>query len=197
MTGERNLERRHTMNTNAKKTIGAAMAMLLITVCFFPGIAGAFPAGEAKEGRADGPDGHHRPPLGFWRNTQLVKDLGLTDEQVKQVREADFSYREKHLALRFQLDGLRLQMDKAFSADTVDKAAVRQLAAKIADTQGQMFVQDVEGRLMLGEVLNADQIDQLKKHEGSRQRHHPNPGEKRGAANPTADKPCEQKVPMD
>ncbi len=185
------------MNTNAKKTIGAAMAMLLITVCFFPGIAGAFPSGEAMGARAGGPDGHHRPPLGFWRNPQLVKDLGLTDEQVKQVREADFSYREKHLTLRFQLDGLRLQMDKAFSADTVDNAAVRQLAAKIVDTQGQMVVQDVEARLMLGEVLNADQIDQLKKHDRSRRRCPRRPGEKRGAANPPADEPCEQNVPMD
>lgn len=185
------------MNTNAKKTIGAAVAILLITVCFSPGIAGAFPAGEAMGAKADGPDGHHRPPLGFWRNPQLVKDLGLTDEQVKQVREADFSYREKHLALRFQLDGLRLQMDKAFSADTVDKAAVRQLAAKIADTQGQMFVQDVEARLMLVEALNADQLDKLKKHERSRQRHHLKPGEKRGTINPPTDKPCEQKAPMD
>ena len=185
------------MNTNAKKTIGAATAILLITVCFFPGIAGAFPSGEAMGAKADGPDGYHRPPLGFWRNPQLVKELGLTDKKVKQVREADFSFREKHLALKYQLDGLRLQMDKAFSADTVDNAAVRQLAQKMADIRGQMLVQDVEAHLTLGELLNADQIDQLKKHEMSRQRHHQRPAEKRGAANPPADKPCEQKVPMD
>ena len=185
------------MKTNAKKTIGAAMAILLITVCFSPGIAGAFPAGEAMGAKADGPEGHHRPPLGFWRNPQLVKDLGLTDDQVKQVREADFNFREKHLALKYQRDGLRLKMDQAFSADAVDNAAVRQLAQKMADIQGQILVQDVEARLTLGELLNADQIDQLKKHEMSRQRHHRKPGEKRGAENPPADKPCEQNIPMD
>jgi Spy/CpxP family protein refolding chaperone len=185
------------MNTNAKKTIGAAMAMLLITVCFSPGIAGAFPSGEAMGAKAAGPDGHHPPPLGLWRNPQLVKDLGLTDEQTKQVREADFSFREKHLVLKYQRDGLRLKMDQAFSADAVDNAAVRELAQKMANIQGQMLVQGVEARLTLGEILNADQLDQLKKLEMSRQRHHRKPAEKRGAANPPADKPCEQKVPMD
>ena len=185
------------MNTNVKKAIGAGVTILLIMSCFTPAMAGAFPPGDPMEGKADGRHGPHRPTLGFWRNLQLVEELGLTDEQVKQVREADFRYSEKHLDLRFQLEGLRLQMDKTFSVDTVDHAAVRQLAAKIADTQGQMFIQDVETRLMLGRLLNADQIDKLKKHERSRQRHHNRQGEKRGTANPSADKPYAQKIPMD
>ncbi len=185
------------MNTNVKITIVAGMAILLIMSCLAPAMAGAFPPDGPMRDKADGRQGHHRPAFGFWRNLQLVQDLGLTDEQVKQVREADFSYREKQLALQFQLDGLRLQMDKAFSADTVDNTAVRQLAAKTAEIKGQMFVQDVEARLMLGELLNADQIDKLKKHAKSRQRGHRGPEEKQGVANPSAGKPREQEIPMD
>jgi len=185
------------MNTNVKITIGAGMIILLMMSCFAPAMAGAFPPDDPMGGMPDGRQANHRPALGFWRNQQLVKDLGLTDEQIRNVREADFSYREKQLALRFQLDGLRLQMDKALSTDTVDKTAVRQLAARIADTQGQMFVQDVVARLTLGELLNADQIDKLKKHERSRQRHHRKPKEKQGVGNPSAEKPCEQEILID
>lgn len=180
------------MNANVKKTIGVGMAILLITVWFFPAIAGAFPAGDPMKDKVEGRKGHRRPVLGFWRNAQLIQKLGLTDEQVKQVRDADFSFREKHLALRYQLDGLHLQMDKAFSADTVDREVVRQLSEKIADLQGQRFVQDVESHLALVEMLNKDQIDQLKMYAKRQQRHDRKQGAKR-----VPDKTDEQQPPVD
>lgn len=180
------------MNSKFKKTMGIGMALLLMTACVFPAIAGAFPAGDPMKDKVDGRKGHRRPVLGFWRNAQLIQKMGLTDEQVKQVRDADFSFREKHLALRYQLDGLHLQMDKAFSADTVDRVVVRQLSEKIADLQGQRFVQDVESHLALVEMLNRDQIDQLKTYEKRQQRHDRKQGAKR-----VPDKTGEQQTPID
>lgn len=180
------------MNSKFKKTMGAGVALVLMAACFFPAIAGAFPAGDPMKDKVDGRKGHRRPVLGFWRNVQLIQKLELTDEQVKQVREADFSFREKHLAVRFQLDGLRLQMDKAFSADTVDRAVVRQLAEKIADIQGQLFVLDVESRLALAEMLNKDQIDKLKAHQMRPSRH-----DRKQGAKKVPEKPGEQKIPID
>lgn len=180
------------MKGKLKKAMGAGVALLLMTICFLPASAGAFPPGDPMEHKVDGRKGHRCPVLGFWRNSQLNQKLGLTDEQIKQVRDADFSFREKHLALRYQLDGLRLQMDKAFSADTVDSAVIRQLAEKVAAIQGQLVVQDVESRLALVEMLNRDQIDQLKTYEKRQQRHDRKQGAKR-----MSDKPVEQKIPVD
>jgi Spy/CpxP family protein refolding chaperone len=53
-------------------------------------------------------------------------------------------------------------MDKAFSGDSIDDKAVRQLAEKIAGVKGDLFVQDVESRLTIGKILSADQMDKLK-----------------------------------
>ncbi len=91
----------------------------------------------------------------------MIQKLELTTEQVKQLRDADFIFREKHLELKAQLEDYRLKMDKAFSDDIVD-SGILALAEKISDVKGKMFVQKIEARLAVGKLLNTDQIKKLR-----------------------------------
>ena len=149
------------MNSKLSKKFGTGVMVLLITVCFIPAMAGAFAAGDGRQDKGFDRKDHHRPALGIWRNPQMVQEIELTTEQVKQLRDADFTFREKRLALKAQLDSLRLQIDKAFSDDIVDNTAILSLAEKISDVKGKMFVQKIEARLAVGKLLNADQIKKL------------------------------------
>ena len=149
------------MNSRRKK-LGTGLIVLLTAVCFIPAVAGAFTPEGGRPDKGFGGKGIHPPALGIWRNPQMVQQLEITEQQVKELRDADFTFREKRLALRAQLDGLRLHMEKAFSEDAVDNAAVLSVAEKISDTQGKLFIQDIESRLALGKILNADQIKKLK-----------------------------------
>ena len=160
------------MNVKAKTTTGV-MAMIIaavfIAAILIPALAAAMP-GPKDAWQAKGMD-RPRPwtsSLGIWRNLQLVEKLALTSEQVNQLRTADFSARETRLETRAQLDRLKLQMDKAFNQDSIDQAAVRQLARQMADVKGRLLVQGVESRLTVGQILNADQISMLKQHEMQR-----------------------------
>ena len=146
------------------KKAGIGVMVLLITVCFVPAMAGAFAQGDGDKGKGFDAKGQHRSHLGIWRNPQMVEKLGLTDEQVDQLRDLDFTHREKQQALKAQLDSLRLQMDKAFTDDKVDKAAVRQTAEKMADVKGSMFIEKIDSRLALEEILTDDQVDNLKQY---------------------------------
>ena len=146
------------------KKAGLGVVVLLVTICFVPAMAGAFAQGNGENGKGFDGKRQHRSPVGIWRNTQMVENLKLTDEQVHQLRELDFAHREKQQALKAQLDNLRLQMDKAFTDDNVDKTAVQQTAEKIADVKGSMFVEKIDSRLALQEVLTADQLDTLKQY---------------------------------
>ena len=150
------------MNWKLSKTFGTGVMVLLITVCFIPAIAGASAPGDGRQDKGFDKKDHRQPALGIWRDPQMVKKLELTIEQVKQLRDADFVFREKHLELKAQLDSFRLQMDKAFSDDIVDNTAVLVLAEKISDVKGKMFIQKIETRLAVGKLLNADQIKKLK-----------------------------------
>jgi len=177
------------MNSKLSKKIGTSVVVLLITVCFIPAMAGAFAPGDGRQDKGFDRKGHHRSALGFWRNPQMVQKLGLTSEQVKKVRDADFAFAQKRLVLKAQLDSLRLQMDKAFSNDVVDNAAVLSLAQKISDIKGKMFVQNIESRLALGKLLNADQIKKLKLHDMHQKRKGPRQGKKRISGHHSVERP--------
>ena len=158
------------MNSRIGKRIGTGIMAILLIICFIPAISGAFAPGDAMQHSGFHGEGHHRPALGIWRDSQMVEKLGLTPDQVKQIRDADFSFREKCLPLKAQLDGLRLQMDKAFSQDVVDDTIVLKTAQTISDIEGKLFVQKIETVLTLGKILNADQIKKLKLYEMKQKR---------------------------
>jgi len=151
------------MNSNLRQKIFTGTMVLLVTVFFIPAFAGAFTPGQCKYDKGFGMKKHHGSPLGIWQNPKMIQKLGLTDEQVKGLREADFSHREKRLQLKSQIDGLNLEMEKLFSADSVDEAKVLQVAQKISELKGKLFVRKIESRLALGNLLTADQLKKLKR----------------------------------
>ena len=152
------------MDSKLSKKIGIGVMALLITSYFIPAVAGAFVPGDGRQDKRIERKSHHRSALGIWRSPQMVKDLGLTAEQVKQVKDADFSFREKRLALKAQLGSLRLKMDKAFSDEVVNETDILELAQTMSDLKGQLFVQKIEARLAVGRLLNAEQIEKIKQH---------------------------------
>ena len=150
------------MNSNLRQKFFTGAMVLLVTVFFIPAFAGAFTPGDCKPDKRFGMKRHHMSPLGIWRNPKMVQELGLTDEQVKGLREADFAHREKRLQLKSKLDGLHLEMKKLFSADPVNESDILQLAQKISDLKGKLFVRKIEARLAVGKLLTADQLKKLK-----------------------------------
>jgi len=160
------------------KKAGIGVMVLLITICFVPAMAGAFAQGSGERGKGFYGKGPHRSPLGIWRSPQMVEKLQLTDQQVDQLRDLDFAHREKQQALKAQLDSLRLQMDKAFTDDSVDKSTVRQTAEKMAGVKGSMFVEKIDSRLALEEVLTADQVDTLEQYKMNKKRKGKQQGQK-------------------
>lgn len=158
------------MSKRMSKKAGIGVMVLLVFICFVPAMAGAFAQGSGENGKGvDGKRQHHSP-LGIWRNPQMVEKLHLTDQQVDQLRDLDFAHREKQQVLKAQLDSLRLQMDKAFTEDTVDNAIVREIAEKMADAKGSMFVEKIDSRLALEAALTADQVDKLKQYRMNKKR---------------------------
>jgi len=151
------------MNSNLRQKFFTCAMVLLVTVFFVPAFADAFTPSDYKPYKGFGMKRHHVSPLGIWRNPKMIQELGLTDEQVKGLREADFANREKRLQLKYKVDGLRLEMKKLFSTDLVNKAEVLQLAQKISDQKGKLFVRKIESRLAVGELLTADQLKKLKR----------------------------------
>ena len=177
------------MNSKLSKKFCTGVMVLLITANFIPAIAGAFRPGEGRQGKEFDMKDLYRPVLGIWRDPQMIQALELSTEQVKQLRDADFAFREKFLVLRSQLDRFHLEMDKAFSGDAVDDTAVRSLAQKISDVKGEMFIQKIEARLAVGKLLKVEQFQKLKLYEMHRKKQSLRLGEKHISWPPSVERP--------
>lgn len=149
------------MKLKLNQKLNTSVMVLLILTFFIPALALAGTPGEQRQDRVVNMRGHHGPFLGIWRNLQIVQELNLTENQVRQIKDIDFSFREKHLVLKSQLDSAHLQLDKAFSNDSVDDTAILKIAQTVSDAESKLFVQTVESRLALGKILTADQIKKI------------------------------------
>ena len=181
------------MNSKSSKKFGTGVMVLLITVCLIPALALAEASGDQRQSKGLEMKGHHGPVLGIWRNRQMVQKLELTENQVKQIRDTDFTFREKHLALKSQLDNFHLQMEKAFSNDRVDDTAILKAAQAISDVRGKLFVQNVESRLALGKILTADQIKKMNLYDMQPKRKGPEHCRKHKMQNGSMERPGDEK----
>jgi len=160
-----------------KQKVGALIIFLLITFFSVSAIAGSH-AQEGRHGEDFGMKEVHQSPCGLWRNPEIVEKLGLSEKQIMELKNADFTFRKQHMELKAQLDLLRLEMEKAFADKIPDEATVRELAGKMADVRGKLFMQTIESRLTSAKYLTAEQLRKLQTgealHHGShrKDKHH-------------------------
>lgn len=150
------------MKTPLNKNAVTGLVVLLITAAclaagFIPSQAAASIPTNAMDRQVQ-----HMSVLGIWQSPEMVQRLGLTEEQVRQLRDADFSARARQLELRGQLSSVRLQLEKTMAADIFDDKAIVKMAKKIAKLNGDLFVHKIESNLAVGNILNADQVAELK-----------------------------------
>ena len=149
------------MNTQLNKKIKKSF-LLIAMVLLLPSLllAGGSKRGEFNScyGERDSFRPHHK----IWENQQLVETLGLNENQVKLLKEMDFTAQEKGLKLKSELDILQLSMKKAFSQDSPNQTEILELAKKISDLKGQGFVQRITFQLKYAEILTPDQLKMLK-----------------------------------
>lgn len=152
------------MSANIRKKIGTGIMAVLLAGAIVPSIA------EARRGNCNKGGGQGMgmncgmkgsAAFGVWQNPQAVQDLGLSAEQVKKLKEAEFASREKQLPLMSELDSLRLKMDQAFAAEPVDEKAVLELTEKISAVKGKLAVQRAEDKLALGKILTPEQMNKM------------------------------------
>lgn len=110
----------------------------------------------------------------IWHDARWVKDLGLTDEQVTQLKEADYLLREKKIQLQAQLSQEELSLEKAIGATPIEETTIVPLARKIADLRGQVYLLEVETTLRIRKLFTTEQLMQL--HEQVPAHRHPPEG---------------------
>jgi len=131
---------------------------VLLTVFFLT-------AGGAWAQEPPGPGGPHGPgpmPHGqWWKNSEVVKDLGLTEAQVSQIEAAFFEHRRSLIDLRAELEHKELDLQTLMDADRPDTAKVSGQIDAVLAARNKLEKSNAMMLLKIRQVLSVEQWKKL------------------------------------
>lgn len=110
------------------------------------------------------------------RMERLTKELGLSEEQAKQMRAVHEKYQDRMQSLRERSKANRQQLREVMQADKLDQAQVKKLTQQQADIKAERIILHSQKRAEMNKLLTAEQQaklkDKYKKYKGEYKRHH-------------------------
>jgi Spy/CpxP family protein refolding chaperone len=130
-------------------------------------------------GDAVTPAPHPPGDLGkWWKSTEIVKELALTDQQVSQIEQTFLEHRLKLIDLKADVERNEARLQPLIEADTVDEVKISAQLDQMLTARSRLEKANIMMMLSIRKTLS---VDQWKKLEAIRQeRERPMWFEKRG-----------------
>jgi Spy/CpxP family protein refolding chaperone len=129
-----------------------------------------------------------QPPRGPrpWWDSDVVRDLNLSDAQNKQILQTRTEFRPRMADLRATVNKAEADVEAAFNEDPVDQNKANDAINRLAGARGELFKTLSQMELKLRTILTAQQWQELQK----RQRTWPSRGPRRGTPSSGARPPA-------
>ncbi len=103
----------------------------------------------------------HPPGMGkWWKNSEIAKELQLSDQQVKQIEQTFFDYRLKLIDLRADVERNEAKLQPLIEADRPDE---QQVSAQIDATLAARAKLEKTSTLMMLAIRRVLSVEQWKK----------------------------------
>jgi Spy/CpxP family protein refolding chaperone len=124
------------------------------------GYSKVYPHGKSGHGYSKGGHGGHgRNP--FAHVLGFKKKLGLTAQQVEAMKDAEFEYKKERVRAKADHKIAHMELDKLAHSGTVDEAAMRTVADRIAASKARSIHAMVEAKIALLKILTPEQRQQM------------------------------------
>ncbi|MGO8717764.1 MAG: Spy/CpxP family protein refolding chaperone [Acidobacteriaceae bacterium] len=97
----------------------------------------------------------------WWKNSELVKKLGLSDSQVQQIEKAFQDHRMQLIDLRAALEKQEVAMQPLVDAERPDEAKVTAQIDKVAQARAELEKSNAKMLLAIRRILTVEQWKQL------------------------------------
>ena len=124
-----------------------------------PGAMGMGPMGPGPHDMGMGP--HHGPFGTWWKNSEVVKELQLTDAQVKQIEQTFLEYRLKLIDLRADVERQETKLQPLLEADQPNEHEVGSQVDAVVAARGKLEKTNTMMMLAIRRVLSVDQWKKL------------------------------------
>lgn len=106
------------------------------------------------------PNPNNPPPEGFHQPNRpnLMRELGLTPEQVQQIRFINGENRDKMREAQFRLREAHRNLDQAIYADQIDEQLVRTRLRELVEAQAEIARIRTMTELAIRKVLTPEQL---------------------------------------
>ena len=131
------------------------------------------PAPEPQRGFMQGPDGMHMPGPGmhmrdggipggkWWKDSQTVQALGLSDQQAQQIEKIFQDHRLQLVDLHANLEKAELAMEPMMQADQPNESQVNAQIDKIAQARAALEKSNAQMLFSIRRILTPDQWKKL------------------------------------
>jgi len=123
-----------------------------------PGPMGMGPVGPGM-GMGMGP--HHGPFGAWWKNSDVVKELQLSDAQVKQIEQTFLDYRLKLIDLRADVERQETKLQPLLEADQPNEQQIGSQVDAVVAARGKLEKSNTMMMLAIRRVLSVDQWKKL------------------------------------
>ena len=135
-----------------KKTlIYTVMVVALVSWCGM-----VFAAGRGGGGGISMSRGH------WWTNSEIVKELNLSNSQVEKIEKISRDSRRDVVPIRSQMELVEIDLEDVLSKSKVDVGKAKSLINKIVDLRSQMGAKRMASLLEIRQVLTKSQYLKLK-----------------------------------
>ncbi len=117
------------------------------------------PGGMGPEGMGIGP--HHRGFGAWWKNSDVVKELQLSDAQVKQIEQTFLDYRLKLIDLHADVERQETKLEPLLEADQPNEQQVNSQVDAVVAARGKLEKTRTMMMLAIRRVLTVDQWKKL------------------------------------
>ena len=108
------------------------------------------------------------PPRGHMG--EKADELGLTDQQMKDLKELQYNFRKTGIGLRADLKEARLELRHQMMQESPDKKEIARLVDQVAQAHKQVLKHEVDRKLAAKEILTPEQYEKFMQRRGEGRR---------------------------
>ncbi len=159
--------------------------LVMVSVVF----ASVFAQGQQGGGQGPRP----KPEMTAWWDQPIARDLGLSDEQNKQIRATVAESRDRLIQLRGAVDSAEAVLRDLMDEEKVDTRKAEAAIEEVVTTHADMMRAVSQMSLKLRVILTSAQWQELEKRES--QPPPPQPGQPQKKKEPDANQPAPPRIP--
>ena len=148
---------------------------------------------QGQQGRAQGP--RPKPEMTAWWDQPVAADLGLSDEQNRQIRAIVSASRDQLIQLRGAVDSAEAVLRDLMDEEKVDTRKAEAAIEKVVTTHADMMRAVSQMSLKLRVILTSSQWQELERRES--QAPPPQPGQPQKKKEPEENPPAQPRTAGD